>query len=259
MKIPFQESGSGKPIVLLHAFPLSRKMWQPQVEALGAAGFHVVLPDLRGFGENHNFADINSMEDLAKDISELLDNLEIERAIIGGLSMGGYVTFNFYRLFPEKFAGLLLFDTSAAADSEEKRESRFDLIDEIEKSGAQALIEGMLPNLICDWTKENNPDLVERLKTMFAETNPQAAIAALRGMAERQDHTHLLKDIKVPTLLIFGEHDKVTDMEIAEKMKSEIPDAALTKIKNAGHYSNLEQPEAFNDALISFVKLINIK
>jgi pimeloyl-ACP methyl ester carboxylesterase len=259
MKIPFQESGSGKPIVLLHAFPLSRKMWQPQIEALNAAGFQVILPDLRGFGENHNFADLNTMEDLAKDVAELLDNLKIERAIIGGLSMGGYVTFNLYRLFPQKFAGLLLFDTNSAADSEEKRESRFDLIDEIEKSGAQALIDGMLPNLICDWTKENNPDLVEKLKAMFAETNPQAAIAALRGMAERQDHTNLLKNINVPTLLIFGEHDKITNLEIAEKMKSEISGAALTKIRNAGHYSNLEQPEAFNDALISFVKLVDIK
>lgn len=259
MKTPFQESGGGKPVVLLHAFPLSRKMWQPQIDALGAAGFHVILPDLRGFGENHNFADINSMEDLAKDISDLLETLKIESAVIGGLSMGGYVTFNLYRLFPEKFAGLLLFDTNAAADSEEKRESRFDLIDEIEKSGAQALIDGMLPNLICDWTKENNPDLVEKLKAMFAQVNPRAAIAALRGMAERKDHMNLLKDIDVPTLMIFGEHDKITNLEIAEKMKSAIPGAALAKIKNAGHYSNLEQPEAFNDALISFVKLVDIK
>lgn len=258
MKIPFQESGSGNPVILLHAFPLSRKMWQPQIEALSAAGFRVILPDLRGFGENHNFADINTMEDSAKDVCELLENLKIERAIIGGLSMGGYVAFNFYRLFPEKFAALLLFDTSSAADTAEKRESRFDLIDEIEKSGAQALIDGMLPNLISDWTKENNPDLVAKLKTMFAETNPQAAVAALRGMAERQDHSDILKDINVPTLLIFGEHDKITNLEIAEKMKSEIPNAALTKIKNAGHYSNLEQPEAFNDALVSFIKLVDI-
>src|SRR5215213_9523614 len=231
MKIPFQETGTGNAVVLLHAFPLSRKMWQSQIEALGAASFHVITPDLRGFGENHNFADINTMEDLAKDVAELLETLKIERAIIGGLSMGGYVTFNFYRLFPEKFAGLLLFDTSSAADTEEKRESRFDLIDEIEKSGAQALIEGMLPNLICDWTKENNTNLVEKLKAMFAEVNPQAAIAALRGMAERQDHTNILKDVNVPTLLIFGDHDKVTNLEIAEKMKSAIPGAALTKIK----------------------------
>jgi 3-oxoadipate enol-lactonase len=259
MKIPFQESGSGKPVILLHAFPLSRNMWQSQTEALAAAGCHVITPDLRGFGENNNFADINTMEDMAKDIAELMDVLKIERAIVGGLSMGGYVTFNFYRFFPEKFAAMLLFDTNSAADSEEKRQSRFDLIDEIEKSGAQALIDGMLPNLICDWTKENNAGLVESLKATFAAVNPQAAIAALRGMAERQDHTNLLKAISVPTLLIFGEHDKIANLEIAEKMKSEIPDAALTTIKNAGHYSNLEQPEAFNDALVSFVKLVDIK
>ncbi|MDQ3800683.1 MAG: alpha/beta hydrolase [Acidobacteriota bacterium] len=233
-------------------------MWQPQTDALAAAGFHVILPDLRGFGENHNFADINTMEDLAKDVAELLENLKIERAVIGGLSMGGYVTFNLYRLFPEKFAGIVLFDTNAAADSDEKRQSRFDLIDEIEKSGAQALIEGMLPNLISDRTKENNAELVEKLRSTFAAVNPQSAIAALRGMAERRDHTDLLKDIRVPTLLIFGEHDKITNPEIAEKMKSGIPGAALTVIRNAGHYSNLEQPEAFNDALVSFLKLVDI-
>jgi len=259
MKIPFQESGSGKPVILLHAFPLSRKMWQSQTEALAAAGCHVITPDLRGFGENNNFADINTMEDMAKDVAELMDVLKIERAIIGGLSMGGYATFNFYRLFPKKFAAMLLFDTNSAADSEEKRQSRFDLIDEIEKSGAQAVIDGMLPNLICDWTKENNAGLVEKLTATFAGVNPQAAIAALRGMAERQDHTNLLKDINVPTLLIFGEHDKIANLEIAEKIKAGIPDAALTKIKNAGHYSNLEQPESFNDALVSFVKLVDIK
>ena len=234
-------------------------MWQSQTEALAAAGCHVITPDLRGFGENTNFADINTMEDMAKDVAELMDTLKIERAIIGGLSMGGYVTFNFYRLFPEKFAALLLFDTNPAADSEEKRQSRFDLIDAIEKTGAQALIDGMLPNLISDSTKENNADLVEKLKATFAAVNPQAAIAALRGMAERQDHTNLLKDVRVPALLIFGEHDKITNLEIAEKMKSEIPGAALTRIKHAGHYSNLEQPESFNAALVSFVKLVDIK
>lgn len=234
-------------------------MWQSQTEALAAAGCHVITPDLRGFGENTNFADINTMEDMAKDVAELMDTLKIERAIIGGLSMGGYVTFNFYRLFPEKFAALLLFDTNPAADSEEKRQSRFDLIDAIEKTGAQALIDGMLPNLISDSTKENNADLVEKLKATFAAVNPQAAIAALRGMAERQDHTNLLKDVRVPALLIFGEHDKITNLEIAEKMKSEIPGAALTRIKRAGHYSNLEQPESFNAALVSFVKLVDIK
>ncbi|MBA3632864.1 MAG: alpha/beta hydrolase [Acidobacteria bacterium] len=256
MKLAFKEYGSGKPIILLHAFPLYQKMWQPQVDEIVAAGFRLILPDLRGFGESHNFSDINSMEDMAKDVAELLDALEIERAVIGGLSMGGYVSFNLYQLFPEKFAALVLFDTNYAADTEEKRESRFNLIEKIEKSGAQALIDNLLPTLICVNTKINNPNLVGEIEKMFAEVNPKAAIAALRGMAERKDHAPILEEINIPTLLIFGEEDKITSFKTAEKMNKMILTSMLVKIENAGHYSSLEQPAQFNSALIDFLSTV---
>lgn len=253
MKLFFEQTGNGKPCVLLHAFPLSGKMWKPQIETLVEAGFNVIMPDLRGFGENHNFADINSIEDMAKDIAELLDNLDIEKAVFGGLSMGGYVLFNFFRLFPEKVSALIFCDTNYAADSEEKRLARFDLIEKIEKDGSKALIENMLPNLICEFTKQNNPNLVNDLEKTFSEVEPQAAIAALRGMAERLDHFEMLGKIKVPTALIFGEDDKITNLETAKKMHAEIPNSKLFIIKNAGHYSNLEQPEQFNASLSDFL------
>ncbi len=126
MKLAFEEHGTGKPVVLLHAFLLTRKMWLPQVEAFKSKNYRLILPDLRGFGESHSFSDINSMEDMAKDVAELLEVLKVEQAIIGGLSMGGYVTFEMYRLFPEKFAALVLCDTSFYADTDEKRTSRFE-------------------------------------------------------------------------------------------------------------------------------------
>lgn len=253
MNIAFEEFGSGQPIVLLHAFPLNRKMWLPQAEALATKKYRVILPDLRGFGESTNFADINTMEDMANDIAQLCDTLKIEKAIFGGLSMGGYVLFNFYRLFPRKVAALILCDTNCAADTNEKRESRHDLIDKIETEGSQALISEMLPNLVSQTTKTNHPELVSAIEEQFRDVNPKAAIAALRGMAERQDHCGLISEIKVPTLLVFGEDDTVTNLEIARKMHDQIPKSVLTVIKNAGHYSNLEQPEQFNAALFGFL------
>lgn len=258
MKIAFEEHGEGFPVVLLHAFPLSRKMWSPQIEAMTAENFRLILPDLRGFGETTNFADINSIEDMAKDVVGLLDNLEIEQAIIGGLSMGGYVTFNLFRLNPERFKAIILCDTNCSADTEEKRENRYQLVKEIEEKGSQALIDKMLPNLVGKFTKQNNEGLVSELSRIFAETNPQAAIAALRGMAERIDHTYLLAEIEIPTLFIFGEDDGVTNLETAQKMRNEVGNSQLCVVEKAGHYSNLEQPEKFNQAVISFIGQISV-
>ena len=259
MKLAFEEHGSGKPVVLLHAFPLNRKMWLPQADALEAENFHVILPDLRGFGESYSFADINSIEEMAKDVAELLETLKIESAIVGGLSMGGYVLFNFYRLFPEKCSALIFCDTTFSADSEEKRESRMDLIENIEKNGSEALIENMLPNLFSDFTKENNKDLVAEIEVIFSKVNPQAAIAALRGMAEREDHETVLRKIYIPTLLIFGAEDNIARFEVQSEMENKILNSVLVRIKNAGHFSNLEQPAQFNSPLIEFVKSVKMK
>lgn len=258
MKMPFVERGSGKPVVLLHAFPLSGTSWQAQYDALASGNFRIIAPDLRGFGENHNFGDINTMEDMANDVAELLENLKIEKAIIGGLSMGGYVAFNLYRTYPEKFAGLLLADTSCQADSDEKRLGRFALIDQIEINGSKAIVEMMLPKLTSDYSKHNNPKLIENLEKMIAAVDPKSTIAALRGLAARKDHCYILESISIPTLLIFGEHDNVANLETARVMKSKIVNSELNIISNAGHYSNLEQPEIFNEYLKNFVEGIQL-
>ena len=259
MNVPFEDFGNGKPLILLHAFPLSRKMWRRQVEDFSAAGFRVITPDQRGFGENVNFADINTMEDMASDIAQLFNSLKIEKAILMGLSMGGYVLFNFYRIFPDKVSALILCDTNSAADTDEKRESRFDLIENIETNGSEALINEMLPNLISPNTKQNNPELITEIEQMFREANPNSAIAALRGMAERRDHTEVLSNIQVPTLLIFGKNDQITNTEIAKKMHDSIPFSQMAIIREAGHYSNLEQPEQFNSAVLSFINNLDFK
>ncbi len=250
--LAFKEKGNGYPVVLLHAFPLDSEMWFPQMP-LANEKFRFLCLDLPSFGESAPL-DENSLENIAKKVLQTLDSLKIEKAAIGGLSMGGYVTFNLYRIAPERFFAVLLFDTSPLADTEEKRNSRFELINEVEQKGSFALIEKMLPNLISEHTKNENQSLVEWLKEKFSKTNPKGVVKALEAMAHRKDHSYMLKDISVPTLLIFGEHDNVTNLEIAEKMRSEIPNAELHKIPKAGHYSNLENPEAFNSALKNFLE-----
>lgn len=258
MKIEFEQYGEGFPIVLLHAFPLSRKMWTLQIKPIVEAGFRLILPDLRGFGETNSFADINTMEDMANDVAELLENLKIEQAIVGGLSMGGYAAFNLFRSKPEIFKALILCDTNCAPDTKENRQNRFNLIENIEEAGSQALIDKLLPKLIGEFTEANNQNLVSELNRLFSEANPQAAIAALRGMAERPDLCFLLSEIEVPTIFIFGEDDKLINVEIAQKMHDKVRNSQLSIIKKAGHYSNLEQPGHFNEAFISFIKQLNI-
>ncbi len=253
MTLAYDDLGSGFPVVLLHAFPLSRKMWQPNVEAIANAGFRVLLPDLTGFGENKLETSKISVEQMARDVASFLDKLAIEKAIIGGLSMGGYVTVNLYRLFPGKFAGLILCDTNASADAPEFREKRYNLINQIESRGAEALVEIMLPNLISERTKENQ-DLVNELKSGFRKCDPESAIAALKAMAARLDHTALLAKIDCPTLLVFGEEDKITNLEAAKSMAQQIRNSELKAIPEAGHYSNLENPDDFNTAIVRFLR-----
>jgi 3-oxoadipate enol-lactonase len=255
---PFEEHGTGKPVVLLHAFPFSRNMWAGNVQALVSAGARVITPDLRGFGDYESFADINLMEDMAQDVAELVDKLKIERAVIGGISMGGYVTLALYKQIPEKFAAILLFDTTSAADTDERRQGRFDLIEKINSEGSQALVEYMLPKLTGDFTKANATELVKDLEQRVMRTNPKAAIAALRGMAERPDSTGILAGIDVPACLIFGEQDKITNLEAAAMLKDNIKTSELTVIENSGHLSNMEQAEQFNSAAANFIQNIKL-
>jgi 3-oxoadipate enol-lactonase len=239
--------------VFLHAFPLDSEMWHPQIEALSALDLQVILIDLPGFGKSYSVERL-SMEIIATEVVKVIDALKIKKASFVGLSMGGYVIFNLYRLFPEKISALALCDTTPAADSEERKQLRFELIEQISLRGTEVLVEQMLPNLVSTQTLHSNPLLIEWLKKKFLNAKPQAVISALKAMAERRDHFELLPKINVPTLLIFGEEDKATNLEIAEKINSSIPNSSLKKIKNAGHYSNLENPEDFNSALVEFIK-----
>lgn len=250
MMLSYKQYGKGYPIVLLHAFPLDSEMWFPQVPLLERY-FQLILPDLPGLGDSQIVEENQSIEDIAYKVLELLDHLQIKKAVIGGLSMGGYVTFNLYRISPEIFQALILLDTSPFADTSEKRKVRFELIEHIKLKGSTALVEKLLPNLV---SKDVDFQLLNWLKKKFFQAKPENLISLLKALANRQDHCHLLPKIHVPTLLIFGENDAVTNVETAMEMQRQIPNSKLFEVPNAGHYSNLENPDAFNQFLMEFLE-----
>lgn len=252
MAFEFEQYGTGEPVVLLHAFPLSRKMWRPQIGVFDPEKFRLILPDLPGFGETPVSGGVSSIEEMALGVAELLSELSIKKAVIGGLSMGGYVAFNLFRLRPDLFKAAVFCDTAAFADTAEKRENRFKLIEKIKLHGTLPLVEEMLPALVGETTKATNARLISELEKMFAEADPKGAAAALRGMAEREDHEYLLPSIDVPTLFIVGAEDKLTDRDVAEKMHRAVKGSRLAIIENAGHFSNLENTADFNRALADF-------
>jgi pimeloyl-ACP methyl ester carboxylesterase len=252
VEIAWEETGHGIPVVLLHAFPLNRGMWARQREEL-ASRHHVITPDFRGHGETSLPDEDSTMDRLAEDIHGLLDELGLRRVVLGGLSMGGYVSFAFYRRYPERVLALILADTRAGADTEEARRARAELAAIAEKEGSAAVAEQTLPKLLGASTQQRNPQLVEAVRQMIHTTPPAGIASALRGMAGRPDSNGLLPKIQCPTLILVGEEDTLTPPSEAEAMAKVIPGARLGKISDAGHLSNLEQPIQFDSLLYDFL------
>jgi 3-oxoadipate enol-lactonase len=254
LEMAYDEAGSGVPVVLLHGFPFNRTLWREQVETLSAT-HRVIAPDLRGFGETSlGEGDAATMEEMARDVAALMDGLRIERAIIGGLSMGGYVALAFCRLFSRRARALILADTRPQADTEEARRNRETTARLALDEGMGAIAEAMLPKLLAPATHMKNPQAVERVREMILGTRPEAAAAALRGMAARQDHTNWLQNILQPTLIVVGAEDQLTPPADSETMRLEIRGSRLEVIEGAGHVSNVERPQEFNAALTKFLK-----
>ncbi|WP_189270955.1 alpha/beta fold hydrolase [Kitasatospora griseola] len=251
-----RENGTGTPLVLLHAFPLSARMWEGQLERVpGPAGddARVVAPDLRGFGAAPLGEEPPSLDTAADDLAHLLDELGIEQAVLGGLSMGGYVAMAFARRHPERLAGLVLADTRATPDTDAARANR-------ERIAAAVLEHGGVDLLIEENTAENllapgtDPELVDAVRRMIAEADPAAVAWAQRAMAARPDSLEALAALEVPAAVIVGELDTVTPLGEARMMADALQDAELTVIPAVGHLSSLEAPETFNAAVRAFLK-----
>ena len=250
VEIAYNDVGSGGAVVLLHGYPFNRTLWADQVAALSKS-HRVITPDLRGHGDST--VGPASMKRLASDMAALLDSLGIERATIGGLSMGGYVTLAFVRQFPERVNGLILADTRAQPDTEENKRIRAEQVKTLQSQGMKPIVDAMLPKLLHPETVSKRPDIVKRLRDMMHQTKPEGAAAALEGMAAREDQMELLSSIKVPTLIVVGREDPITPLDDSQKMHERIGGSRLVVIENASHVSNLERPEEFNTALTSFV------
>ncbi|MFN7947097.1 MAG: alpha/beta fold hydrolase [Blastocatellia bacterium] len=253
IELACRDQGSGQAIIFLHAFPLSQRMWDEQVAALSTVS-RVVTFDWRGFGESELRGGKFLMDTFADDLAGLLTELGIGRAVLCGLSMGGYAAFAFYRKYADRVAALILADTKAGADNEEARRNRYEMAELALQAGTSVIADSMVSRLLAPVTQQNKPEVVSRVRAIIENNRPEAIAAAQRAMAERADSTAMLAGINCPALILVGSDDALTPPAEAEKMRDQIPGARMTVISEAGHLSNLEQPEAFNSAIADFLK-----
>jgi 3-oxoadipate enol-lactonase len=250
----YDEKGSGVPVIFIHGYPLNRRMWEPQVEALSDMA-RVIAPDLRGHGRSEVVPGMNTMDAMAKDIKELIENLDIqEPVVLAGLSMGGYISFAFYRSYPELVKGMILAATRASADHIDTKVSREEAAAIALERGSDAIIEMQLPKMLAPITLETKPKIVERAREIMSDISVQTIVGDLRGMLNRQDSTPLLKNIDCPVLVLQGADDPLIPMQEFDLMKNEIGNARSKIIPEAGHLLNLEQPEQFNEAVREFIQ-----
>jgi 3-oxoadipate enol-lactonase len=246
-------AGSGPAVLFLHAFPLSLRMWDAQARAL--QGTHrVVRFDARGFGATPPGDGLLTMERIADDAVALLDHLGISQATVCGLSMGGYAAFALVRRHAARVKALVLADTRTAPDSAEAKRSRSAQADTVRKEGPAAIADGFLQKAVGDTTRKERPDVVARVREMILAAPARGIVDALAGLAARADSGPTLREIKVPTLIICGAEDALTPPADSETMHAGIPGSRLEILPGAGHLSALEDPAAFNRALLSFLQ-----
>ncbi len=251
-RLGYEVDGAGPPLVLLHAFPLNRAMWGPQVAALRDR-FTVITPDLRGFGESDVPAGPLTMDAYAADILAMLDALGHRQVILGGCSMGGYVAFRVIARAPDRARAFIISDSRAEPDTDEGRQRRQAAIERIEREGPGGFLEEFSANLVGPTTKAQRPGVAAALRQIIGTPDPRSLTAALAAMAARPDSRPLLGSIRVPALVVVGEEDTLTPPASAEIMAQGMPNARLVTIQGAGHLANLEAPEAFNRAAREFL------
>jgi pimeloyl-ACP methyl ester carboxylesterase len=251
----YLDAGSGWPVVLLHAFPFSADMWRPQLERV-PEGWRFIAPDLIGFGPDAaawSGASALTVEDMAADVDGLLDALEIEEAVIGGLSMGGYITFALFRAAPQRFTGMILADTRPQADTPDGRDGRRKMIECAQTDGPAAVAEAMLPKLLGPTTRERRPALPPLVRQMIEREPADGIVGALEAMLTRPDSTPDLARIGCPALVIVGDEDEITPPADAAMMHNQIARSRLVVLPEAGHLSSLEVPDGFTLALSDFL------
>jgi pimeloyl-ACP methyl ester carboxylesterase len=249
VELTYQESGHGTPLVLLHAFPLSSAMWATQHWLL-ADTCRLITPDQRGWGDSPLGDEKPSMDALVDDLALLLDDLKLDKVVLGGASMGGYVTMAFLRRYPDRVSGLVLANTKATADNDNAAANRIGIAHALEHThSAEPLIESVFTNLLGKTTRSAKPAVADAVKAAIRATPPEAAAWAEYAMASRADSLDVLRAANVPALIIAGEEDAlITERDIAA-MAEALPDVKVVEIPHAGHLTAIEDPTAFDGAV----------
>jgi pimeloyl-ACP methyl ester carboxylesterase len=227
-------------------------MWRPQLERV-PEGWRLIAPHLRGFGRGPAPRGASSMDAFAADLARFMDAIGEERAVIAGLSMGGYIALALMRVAPARFSGLVLANTRALADTEAARRGRQEMSALVRSSGPSAVADRMLPKLLSEAAREDDPALVEHVRSMIEDNSTAGIDAAIHAMMNRPDSTPLLSRVPVPALVIAGEADAIVPVSEAEAMRREIPRSHLVVLPGTGHLSNLEAPDEFSLALADFL------
>jgi 3-oxoadipate enol-lactonase len=239
-------------LVLLHAFPLNARMWEPQLP-LADGGWRVIAPQLPAMDGGAGETPATSFDDAAGQVIDLLDTLHIDEAVIGGLSMGGYLTFALFRHAARYFKGMVLADTRPQADTAEGKEGRLRMLALLAERGPAGVADEMMPKLLAPETIRHKPEVVERVRALALSNPPEAIAGAITALMTRSDSTSLLPKIECPTLIVVGENDSLTPPALSRDMQRAIAGAELVTIGDAGHLSSLERPDLFNAALARFL------
>lgn len=254
INVSYVEEGvsTGVPLIFIHGFPFNKEMWSAQLTALSDS-HRCIAYDVRGHGNSEAGAAQFSIPQFADDLFSFLDALKIDKAIIVGLSMGGYIALHAIKENPARIAGLLLCDTQCASDTQEGRDKRKKTIAFIQKNGLEVYTEESLKNLFAPASFQSKKEVVQFIRNTILKTRPESICLTLQALADRAETCSLLGQINVPVLILVGKEDKITSPEVAEKMHGLINKSELKIIDNAGHLSNLENPEAFNEQAKSFL------
>ncbi len=253
-QMAYIDKGSGAPLVLLHAFPLNRCMWNAQMDYL-SNWFRIIAPDYHGFGDSPTAEIPFSLETLADDIAGLLDSLGVSNHIaLLGLSMGGYVAFEFVRKYPQRLRAIVLAATHPALDSEAGRQARIEMAEKVRNEGATSLADPMIPRLLGRTTLQTRPELATKIKNLIVRNPPEGIAQGSLAMATRRDSTDLLEQIHLPTLILSGEEDSIVPAMPPAVMHQKIADSTWISIEQCGHLMNLERPDIFNNAVLEFLQ-----
>lgn len=253
IQLAYDDAGSGPAVVLIHGYPLCRQMWRSQVEALTAAGYRVVTLDLRGFGASEAPEGPYSMSVFADDVAALLTHLGIARAVVGGMSMGGYVLLNLVERYPQRLLAAMFLVTRAGADDEPGRMRRSALATEVGAGRPQMVIDAFRGILFAADTPVAQPEMVAEVQAWMTAASLPGLAGGLLAMRDRQDYVELLPSFRLPALVIGAEQDRAVPAEHSRLLAERLPNARLCMIADAGHMANLERPDAFNACVLEFV------